>query len=168
MDKVNLSIVTILGCLLTLEYIQMRNWKHQEAFWGKSPEGFKSYSSFCIFVSLVAGLYSMVFYTPFQLPKKEDYENYRENIQIGLVLFIGGALLWPYSLCPGVDWKVSVLSLVTTCVGVCYVFARELQLTLDSLDSFDIANIVCMGILIFQTTVNDLILWTHFSKISKK
>lgn len=168
MDKVNFSIVAILGCLLTLEYIQMKNWTNKEAFWGKSPQGFVNWSSFCIVVSLLAGLYSMVFYIPFQLPKKEDYTKNRENIQIGLTLFIGGALLWPYSLCQGVSDWVKILSLIITCIGVCYVFARELQITLTTLDGFDIANIVCMCILIFQTTINDLILWTHFSKISKK
>lgn len=163
MDTVTLCIFIILGFILSLEYIGLFFFPSKEKIlWGRYPKSLKPLSKAGIALSIPFGAF-LVWYFYEKLPEKRQYYQYKERIKIAILLLVGGALLWPYSLVQFSNEQyrkvIQFLSLAVTAIGALYL----LSLTIMSLDGEyekeDIVALTGLSIIGGQTVINDFILW---------
>ena len=134
--------------------------------WGYMPQNIRNFSGLTIPLAFLAGLY-MVYYSIAEIPKSSvvhyEYEPYGKYIlYLSLCLFMFGANLWPISLFHNTPKYFSVLSLVITAVGAALLMDCVLNEHMQSLDTLRILAIVSTSILVFQTGIMDLMVWSYY------
>lgn len=162
MDTIALCIFIILGFILFLEYIGLFFFPNKENLWGNYPQRLKWLSKVGIFLSIPFGCF-LVWYFYHVLPTKNLYSMYKERIASAILLLVGGALLWPYSLVNFTDTRyraiITFLSLAITAVGALYL----MSLTIMTLDGHctmeDKVALTGLSIIGGQTVFNDFFLW---------
>jgi hypothetical protein len=135
-------------------------------YWGYMPPKVRVFSKFTIPLSFLSGLY-MVYYSIAEIPKSSvihhDYEPNGKYIHyLSLCLLLFGANLWPISLFHITSRLVSVLSLVITAVGAILLMGCVLIDHMHNVDRLRNAAIVATSILVFQTGIMDLIVWSFY------
>lgn len=165
---ITLCIFIILGSILFIEYTGLfffppkKKEERNKILWGRYPEKWKIVSKAGIVCSILFGGF-LVWYFYEKLPEKPKYSQYKERIKIAILLLVGGALLWPYSLVQFTDERyrkvIQFLSLAVTAIGALYL----LSLTIMSLDGEyekeDIVALTGLSIIGGQTVINDFFLW---------
>ena len=109
----------------------------------------------------------MVYYSIAEIPKSSVVHNeYEPNgkyiLYLSLCLFMFGANLWPFSLIHNTPKYVSILSLVITAVGTALLMDCVLNEHMENLDTLRIVAIVATSILVFQTGIMDLLIWSYY------
>lgn len=126
----------------------------------------RTFSGFTITLAFLAGLY-MVYYSVAEIPKKRvvhhEYEpNGKYILYLSICLLIFGANLWPISLFHHTPKYVTILALVLTAIGAALLMDCVLNEHLEDLDTLRIIAIVSTSILVFQTGIMDLLVWSFF------
>ena len=112
-----------------VQYASLKKYDNK-ILWGKFSPRLKNFSYCTITCSFIFGIY-IVYYLVSEIDKKEKYKEYENNIKIGILLFVGGAILWPISLSKDIIFyrKFQVISLLMTAIGANYILARTIQIT---------------------------------------
>ena len=179
-DLTPLFLFIFLGVPLLIQYWYMYatyNRSTADLYWGYMPQKVRDLSKFTIPLAFIAGLY-MVYYSIAEIPKSSvvhhDYEpNGKYILYLSLCLLLFGANLWPFSLFHtkskiiGAEY-ISILSLVITAVGAALLMDCVLNEHMEDLDTLRIIAIVSTSILVFQTGIMDLIVWSFFFLCGRK
>jgi len=169
-DLTPLFLFVFLGIPLLIQYWFMYmftgNKYNRDLYWGNMPMNVRTFSGFTITLAFLAGLY-MVYYSVAEIPKKRvvhhEYEpNGKYILYLSICLLVFGANLWPISLFHNMPKYVTILSLVLTAIGAALLMDCVLNEHLEDLDTLRILAIVSTSILVFQTGIMDLLVWSFF------
>ena len=168
-DLTPLFLFVFFGIPLLIQYWCMYTagrTRNANLYWGYMPQKVRDFSKFTIPLAFLAGLY-MVYYSIAEIPKSSvvhhEYEpNGKYILYLSLCLLLFGANLWPISLFHNTPRLVSVLSLVITAVGAALLMDCVLNEHTQSVDTLRILAIVSTSILVFQTGIMDLLVWSFY------
>jgi hypothetical protein len=168
-DLTPLFLFVFLGGPLMVQYWYMYatyGRRTDNLYWGYMPQKVRDFSKLTIPLAFLAGLY-MLYYSIAEIPKSSVVHNeYEPNgkyiLYLSLCLFMFGANLWPFSLIHNTPKYVSILSLVITAVGTALLMDCVLNEHMENLDTLRIVAIVATSILVFQTGIMDLLIWSYY------
>lgn len=169
-DLTPLFLFVFMGIPLLFQYwylYKTYNKRTADLYWGNMPQTIRDFSKFTIILSFLAGLY-MVYYSINEIPNNtvvhHEYEpNGKYILYLSICLLLFGANLWPFSLIHNTAFIVAFIGLLLTALGVALLMDCVLNEHLENLDTQRILAIVSTSILMFQTGIMDLILWSFFS-----
>lgn len=168
MDLTPLFLNVLGGIPLLVSYYSMVRNVPPNKMWGHMPKSLRRVDYLTIPFAFAAGIY-MIYYSITKIPKQlrvvhHTYDPYgRYILYTAWTLLLIGANMWPLSLLHrlGPVWVIG--GLVLTAIGACLLADCVLngQLGEPMTEEFVVA-IVSVSILLFQTGIMDLGVWSFF------